>query len=429
MYARSANDAGKRAQNLAVCDSRPYYLPPHIRSVARNGAASLWSGGSDTERYVTLAENVLAGRGLTYSDQPTAFRSPAYVAVLAAAMHFAPEAWPLTVRVLQFLAGVATALLMAWAAHRVLGTDQRLVAVGVLACPTLIFVTSTIHTEALGGLVLAAYLTACFALLKSDRLPAWGFLSGALLGLATLLRWAAPALGLVFLFVSWKRKSMIAALWFAVGIAVILGPWVTRNWVVFGEPRLSTFGSINLVAGLLDPQGRTQPGTSERMVAALGWGISDYERNARDPSLPGEIEAERHAFRVWRELIEKEGVASLAALQVRKLGWYWLSTEMVSDMQSFSPTVRLARQAMVGVWWAYVALAIGGLVVLLRRNETTVAMVFGLWFLIATLSHWPFCMNTRLRIPFVDAPLALLAGYGFERAWQFLASRLSHVQE
>jgi 4-amino-4-deoxy-L-arabinose transferase-like glycosyltransferase len=386
-----------------------------------------WSGGGDTERYVTLAENVLAGRGLTYSDRPTAFRSPAYVAVLAGAMYVTPDAWPLTVRLLQFLAGLGTALLMAWAGHRAWGADKTLSTAFVLACPTLIYVTSTIHTEALGSLVLASYFLTCLATLKSDRLSAWGFASGALLGLATLFRWAAPALAPVSLFALWKRKSLGGALWFAVGSLLVLGPWVARNWIVFGQPRLSTFGSLSLVAGLLDPQGRTQPGTSERMVAALGWNLSDYERNDRDPSLPDETEAERHAFRVWRKLIEQERLAHLVALQVHKLGWYWLSTEMLSNTQSLSSTVRLARTVMVGIWWGYLVLAGVGFAALLHRKETNLATVLGLWFLLATLSHWPFCMNTRLRIPFVDAPLALLAAYGFERAGHFRLRRSSQV--
>ncbi len=387
-----------------------------------------WSGGGDTERYVTLAENVLAGRGLTYSDRPTAFRSPAYVAVLAGAMYVTPDAWPRTVRLLQFLAGLGTALLMAWAGHRAWGVDKALATAFVLACPTLIYVTSTIHTEALGSLVLASYFLTCLAILKSDRLSAWGFASGALLGLATLFRWAAPALAPVSLFALWRRKSPGAALWFAVGSLLVLGPWVARNWIVFGQPRLSTFGSVSLVGGLLDPQGRTQPGTSERMVAAFGWSLADYERNDRDPSLPDETEAERNAFRVWRKIIEEESWASLVALQVQKLGWYWLSTEMISNTQSLSPTVRLTRQVMVGVWWGYLALAVGGFAVLLRRKETSLATALGLWFLLATLSHWPFSMNTRLRIPFVDAPLALLAAYGFERAAHFRLRRSSQIE-
>ncbi|MCL6481666.1 MAG: glycosyltransferase family 39 protein [Firmicutes bacterium] len=344
-------------------------------------------------------------------------------------MHVTPDTWPLTVRLLQFLAGLGTALLMAWAGHRAWGADKTLVTAFVLACPTLIYVTSTIQTEALGSLVLAAYFLTCLATLKSDRLSTWGFANGALLGLATLFRWAAPALAPVSLFVLWRRKNPGAALWFALGSLLVLGPWVGRNWIVFGQPRLSTFGSLSLVAGLLDPQGRTQPGTSERMIAALGWSLSDYERNDRDPALPNETEAERHAFRVWRKLIAQERLAHLVALQVHKLGWYWLSTEMISNTQSLSSTVRLARTVMVGIWWGYLVLAGVGFAALLHRKETNLATVLGLWFLLATLSHWPFCMNTRLRIPFVDAPLALLAAYGFERAGHFRLRRSSQVQD
>jgi hypothetical protein len=36
------------------------------------------SGGSDAPVYVLLAQNILAGRGFTYTGQPSAFRPPGY---------------------------------------------------------------------------------------------------------------------------------------------------------------------------------------------------------------------------------------------------------------------------------------------------------------------------------------------------------------
>ena len=70
-----------------------------------NRAVGSFSGVGDQIRYLTLADSVFQGRGLTYPGQPTALRPPVYPYLLAG-FHFAfGSHYLLAMRLLQFLVG------------------------------------------------------------------------------------------------------------------------------------------------------------------------------------------------------------------------------------------------------------------------------------------------------------------------------------
>ncbi|HTZ75387.1 MAG TPA: hypothetical protein VMB47_15805, partial [Candidatus Aquilonibacter sp.] len=62
-------------------------------------------------------------------------------------------------------------------------------------------------------------------------------------------------------------------------------------------------------------------------------------------------------------------------------------------------------------YWALLALGIAGWLKL-RALRPELAYIFLFYAIVVTILHIPFNMNTRLRMPFIDPWLAVLAGAG-----------------
>jgi hypothetical protein len=89
---------------------------------------------------------------------------------------------------------------------------------------------------------------------------------------------------------------------------VIISPWFIRNLTAFhGEALFSTHGGLDVLEGVLTPQGRLLPGDAEKLRAEVGWvPPTDVETNS--PSrreLPEEPVLDRQcwqaALNVWRK--------------------------------------------------------------------------------------------------------------------------------
>ena len=282
--------------------------------------------------------------------------------------------------------------------------------------PTLIIMTGEILTEALASLVCAIFL---YLLVRFFEKPSWSVLTGlaATVGLATLVRFNMALFGFVVLWavVSWK---MPLPKWRAIALTIILpgliiSPWLIRNYVVFhGAFVLSTEGGPTAAMGILAPEGRAQPGDSERLVAALGW-LPPMELETNDASrnrIGDEANLNRQAWKVTLELWRKTGW-KLVPLTIEKLGYFWLSTDQLLSTDSFRPIVRAGRAAGVLFYWALLALGIAGWFKLLGAKPE-LAYIFLFYVILVTVLHIPFNMNTRLRMPFIDPMLAVLAGAG-----------------
>jgi hypothetical protein len=193
---------------------------------------------------------------------------------------------------------------------------------------------------------------------------------------------------------------------------LIVSPWLIRNFNDFGTFVLSTEGGPTAVMGVLAPQGRALPGDSERLIDALGWlPPADLETNdASRDRLPSEAVLNRRAWHVCFDLWRQTGWG-LIPLTFAKLSYFWLSTDQLLSTASFRTTVRAVRAAGVLVYWVLLALAVTGWFQL-RHQRPELAGVFLFYFLLVTVLHLPFNMNTRLRMPFIDSWLAVLAGAG-----------------
>jgi hypothetical protein len=257
--------------------------------------------------------------------------------------------------------------------------------------------------------------------------PSWGVLTGlaATVGLATLVRFNMALFGIVVLWavVFWK---MPLSKWRAVALTIILpgliiSPWLIRNYVVFhGAFVLSTEGGPTAAMGILAPEGRAQPGDSQRLIGALGW-LPPMELETNDPSrnrIGDEASLNRQTWRVTFGLWRETGWG-LVPLTIEKLGYFWLSTDQLLSTDAFRPIVRVGRAAGVLFYWALLALGIAGWFEL-RALKPELAYIFLFYAVLVTILHMPFNMNTRLRMPFIDPMLAMLGGAGLLMAVQWM---------
>ena len=204
------------------------------------------------------------------------FRPPGYPLLLAAFMEVFGHHYITAVRFLQFIVGLLTVLICARTARHIFGREgQRATLIFGFYLPTLIFSTAQLMTECV-----SAFLTALFFLFlveqqeRGDGRSACGL--GLIAGLESLMRFNAAilpffALGAV---IGGRRKGSVVLRSAAVLLlsALVVLPWMIRNASVFpGHVLYSTHTGANAVQGVVNTEGRTQPGDTEKLKAAMGW--------------------------------------------------------------------------------------------------------------------------------------------------------------
>jgi 4-amino-4-deoxy-L-arabinose transferase-like glycosyltransferase len=200
---------------------------------------------SDASQYHFLATNLAEGRGFvdTFPQlelHATAFRPPAYPFVLSLAYRvLGTEVW--VGRALNIGLGIAVVVVLSLLLARQLGHRAAFLG-GVAAAlmPNLVANDTYVLTEPLSLLLLTILL---WQILEDRWLPA-----GLVCGLLVLTRPSAQYLALVialwiFMRIGWRR-----ALGFLAVTALIIAPWIGRNWVVMGSPVLVTSNGFNFAA-------------------------------------------------------------------------------------------------------------------------------------------------------------------------------------
>jgi len=379
--------------------------------ISGNSLIGPLSGVGDQGRYQTLADNLVEGRGFAYAGQPTALRPPLYPLFLAAMRFSFGSHRFLTARCFQFLAAIAMAYLCLLLARRLFGIEAGVLAGSfALAMPTLAFGVTELQSEALAACV--TLLSLCFLVAALDgeglAVSCMGFASG----MAALLRFNSLLLLVVGTAVCLRylrNLRSLLILWLAAGL--VLAPWIIHNaWAFHGRILFSSQGGVNLLQGVLSPQGRAQSDEPDRVRAAVGWSHTDIETNSTTRlRYPGEDVLDRQAraaaIQGWKEMDWSAAVRLVAG----KLMCFLFSTDQLLDTTSFSPKQRLLRGAGVVCYWIVLALAVLGWSRLLKR-ERPAALSLGFCVLVVTVAHLPFVMNTRLRIPFFDPLFTVLAG-------------------
>ena len=211
---------------------------------------------SDAHHYHTLAAAVAEGRGLVHDfpfgyPHPTAFRPPLYPLLLGGVYAVAGARLG-AAQALNVALGTGVAVLAAALSWRLAGPRAGVVT-GLVAAvyPPLIFNDGVPLSEPLGLLLLLVTV-----LLLLDERTAW---AGVAAGLLVLTRLSAQVFVVVLgVWVLW-RLGWRRALSFLGCAALVLAPWVARNWVRLGAPVLVTSVGFNLNA-IYSPEAKASGG-------------------------------------------------------------------------------------------------------------------------------------------------------------------------
>jgi len=382
--------------------------------LAANRPVGQFSGIGDQVRYMTLADSIFQGNGFTYAGQPTALRPPLYPLLLAGAHVVFGSHYLLAMRILQFLIGLALAYVCWQLAEKLFGIEAGVIAGAIaLTLPTLVLISTELQTEQLAAFLIAVFLFSFAEEIQGKKNGAVAM--GVTSGIATLLRFNGAILPVIAAIgCLWLRRSLKHAVVVCLVAGLLISPWIVRNAKVFhGKILFSSHGGINLLEGVLTPDGRAQGGEGERFRAAVGWQHTDIELNHPHRLLfPSEDQLDQQAraaaIDAWNNLSWSSGLKLIAL----KIVTFWFSKDQLLDTRSFPPAQRILRAAAVIAFWLVLALAFAGWMSLLSSSRL-VAFGFAFYAAFVTAAHLPFVMNTRLRVPFIDPLLAVLAGGGF----------------
>ena len=200
----------------------------------------------DEVEYLSLARSLAAGQGLVYDEhvlkgpvEPFG-RAPGYPVFLALVGGGARyvETVPATVKIAQAVVGAAGVVVIAIAAFRLGGRRPAMAAAAMAAVhPPLVWIAGYAFSEAVFwpvGLALALLVSRTLDEPRATMWK-WALLCGVVAGGATFLRAAT----LLFVplaagWFGWKRQPAAVA-GFALGLALVLGPWTARNVAHYGR--------------------------------------------------------------------------------------------------------------------------------------------------------------------------------------------------
>ena len=210
-------------------------------------------GFNDAFWFSTVGSDIAQGHGFVepvgsvfapgFHRAATALHPPLYPLWLAGLFKLGVST-DLAQRALGALFGAATTCLVGLLGRRIGGDRLGLLAAGLAAVhPVLIAADGTLLSEGLYGTVCALVLLVAW---RFGERPSFG--RAALLGAAVALAALTRSEGLLLLLVLvvplvWGARPAPRWRLFAVSIActaVVLSPWVIRNWSVYGRPLLST---------------------------------------------------------------------------------------------------------------------------------------------------------------------------------------------
>lgn len=211
---------------------------------------------SDALHYHTLAAAVGDGRGMVHRfpfgyPHATAFRPPLYPLLLGAVYAVTGPRLG-AAQALNVALGTGVVVLAALVAWRMAGQVAGMVTglVGAVHLP-LVFNDGLPLSEPLGLLVLVVVV-----LLLQDRRAAW---AGAVSGLLVLTRPSAQVF--VVILAAWVlwRLGWRSTLSYVFCLAVVVAPWVLRNWHRLGAPVVVTSNGFNLNA-VYSPEAKASGG-------------------------------------------------------------------------------------------------------------------------------------------------------------------------
>jgi hypothetical protein len=359
----------------------------------------------DSRRYVQVARNIADGNGPIDSPAVRAGTDPLYPAILSLGISFGLNDTPAILRfgrTINSLCALASVILLALIARRLIGPRAALIAATLLAIdPILLFFNGLVLTESLYIMLLLAAIY--FVTRLGDHRPAfWALLAGLALGLGAITRSTSLFLSIMMLPYVWRLTSgnsparVRAVMIFMLGFATCLSPIVGRNFRLFGH-----FVPV-----------RTGGGAS--LLEAFGpWadGGPGMDRIAYPPAPPD-------ADEYLRDRINREAAVEwIRQNPANAIRMAWTKLMRMWSITINAPGYSSSSYRLMG--WATVTpiyvLSIAGIYFLRRRSVVlALCLIPAVYF---SCVHMIFVGSVRYRLPVMPL-LFLLAGAAIDRLWR-----------
>jgi 4-amino-4-deoxy-L-arabinose transferase-like glycosyltransferase len=373
----------------------------------------------DAVAYVSLAQHLLTWHCycLSAPAHPTTIRPPLFPIVLAAVSAVTgPSA--LNARLALSVVGALTCVLAAGIARDLFGGRAGLLA-GLIAAtyPQLFIYDAWLYSESLAIFLFAA---SCLAVMRVVRHPpGWRWvLAGALLGLTALARpnglYALVAVGIWAVAAVWtrlttaRRAALSVALLLA-GCALVMAPWVARNYVVTdGAFVPATTISGIVIAGSYNDEAYSLPGYQGNWVNPFTLKIWNaykaqlprtYTENCWGPC---EVALDRAMTRMGEDWALSH-LRLLPQLLVMRTWMFW--TPASPPIEAGMP---IWRPFAVGYPALVILLALVGMVAVRRRwRDALIPVLFAATVVVGGLV---FYGSPRMRAPMEPMLVVLAAG-------------------
>lgn len=402
-----------------------------IACLARAGM--LWRQGEllnvDVDAYLEIAQHVAAGDGFS-RDQPlhaTAYRPPLYPLLIAAVFKLGGS--PFVLGLIHVVLGTLTTVLTFRVARLLNLGSASIIAAGLVAIdPLLLQYTILPMTETLCATLVVLW---CWCVLEfpttsngtHPRRVCPPLLHGATFGLICLCRPGFLAV-VVFVAVGELVRSLIklrtgthrdellralrSAVWSAVGLGMVLGPWMVRNAVLMGKTTpATTHGGYTLLLAnnpVFYHEVVTQPWGTAWQGDSLNRWQQELEAALKDAGIPpaDEVSRDRWMYRRAVSHIQTEPRLFGQACVWRALRFWDLA-----------PWKKPGGYLKFLVWSTaifYGLISCGILVGLyrLRPVEWIRWRLLLLLPLVLWMTHWVYWTDMRMRAPVVPI-IALLA--------------------
>lgn len=390
---------------------------------------------NDDSVYDALAWNLLQGNGFTASDgppyEPMFVRTPGYPAFLAAVYSVTGRS-PESAMLVQVILSLLTCAMVFVLARRLVGERVALLAAWLYALlPAAAQATIVLGTEANQALlVVLATLLVYRCMDEPHRL--WPFVAcAAVLALATMCRpdyqlLILPLMGVVWWSAGGPPRRWREPLLAVVVFAVLLTPWIARNYLTAGFTGLSTGTGHVAMSAKLEAEGLR----GEALMAALEqrYGAAFRERYGRqmtylDGALPDQDtlrKADVVAFVMSDPLAYARQSAGRAYMLWQPRSWsetFGLPGDF-AKYRSHDPLRLAAKAFLLFVDALVMCAALLGLGVSVRERPRVLPLL--VIFAYATAVYGLVYGSSRYRVPLLPL-VAILSSLGFAAAGRWLS--------
>jgi 4-amino-4-deoxy-L-arabinose transferase-like glycosyltransferase len=382
-----------------------------------------------TDGWDRVARNLLEHGMLAWSPDPTSptmTRTPVYPAFLTGLM-LATGGNLLLVRILYLAADAALAVLVVLLAVRVACSRAEALAAGYLYAVCLLpaWHIAKLSPDAFLGLVLTTalllFLRHVYDAGRHGVRRTMVVVSGLALGIALLTKKTILLVAPLWIVVAvagsrFRRRTLVAAVAYLLAAAVVVAPWLYRNYRLAGRPApiqtlaWTVYWYGDFVDANVDSLG-TDSFYQRAFDYVAGLAGDGLRRPAYELTVAQDLAREERLRRLaMRQIREHPG--RVAAKSARNIVRYWYLTE----------TGRLTRYTKVAGAALFVLFATGVALLARRRRLDGAAVLLAVTVLCFNVSYAAFFSILRYLVP-VTPLVCVFAGVGVGAGFRILHSR------